>query len=192
VFTVSSAIHIRTGQRALADTLDQWLARHDVTTRGFDDVYAACVHLLQQYEQIPDLALVGTDWLAPDELSIIAYVRQTWPRTGVVVYGGQRETPRIDLWPLTRAVQGEAGLQKLTGRTPSEIFTELCAEMPPLATRGGESETPARPTREVVAASGEREARELEAPRPSVPAAPPRAILTPEELAVLLEPRDDR
>jgi hypothetical protein len=191
---VSHAIHVRTGQRASAEMVDTWLTRSGVSAAGFDDVYAACVYLLRHYAAIPDLALVGADWLGDDELSIVAYIRQTWPRTAIVVYGGQRETPRYDHWPLTRTVRGADGVRELTGRTPAEVVAQLCAEMPPLAAAmslggeraAGQERADSRRTLDVGAGP-----RPSEADRGGAGRGPddaPRRILTDEELAALLDP----
>lgn len=128
VVEVRSAIHIRTGQCAVVEMLDAWLARHKVDVTALADVYEACVHLVTSYEHIPDLALIGADWLAADEFSIVAYIRQTWPRTGVVVYGGTRETPLVDVLPMMLTCRTEAALQELLAGTPADVVRRLWKE----------------------------------------------------------------
>jgi len=190
---VRSAIHIRTGQRAVVEALDAWLARHQVEIVPFDDVYDACVHLLRQFERIPDLALVGTDWLADDELSIVSCIRQTWPRTAIVVYGTSRDTPRLGLTPLIAACSGPTAIEKLLAQTPAELVRRMCDELAPLAVA-----PPAAATAEIEKTAAGTEQREgpsragERADRPRLDGESSRAALTPQELSALLDPSDDR
>jgi hypothetical protein len=182
VFTVRNAIHVQTGQRVLVEQFDRWLERHDVSSAVFEDAYAACVHLLQNYNAIPDLALVGADWLSADELSIIAYIRQTWPRTAIVVYVGQREAPRVELLPLTRVVAGEAAVREWTARTPSERVAEINAELPAVL--------PVRMARSAEQAGVEALLEPSKAAASEADEVAPRELLTAEELAALLGTAD--
>jgi hypothetical protein len=129
VFEVRSAIHVRTGECAVVEALDHWLARHHVDVIPFADVYDACVHLIKDCEHIPDLALIGADWLADDEFNIVTYIRQTWPRTGIVVYGGARETPLVDLLPMMLTCRTEAALQQLLAGTPTDLVRRLWTDI---------------------------------------------------------------
>jgi hypothetical protein len=129
---VRSAIHVRTGQRASAEAIDAWLTAQRIEIIPFDDVYAACVHLLQRYEDIPDLAFVGTDWLGSDELQIVSYIRETWPRTGVVVYGHTADAPRCDFLSQTLACRGGAALRELLAATPADVARRLREQLRPL------------------------------------------------------------
>lgn len=129
VFEVRSAIHVRTGQRGAVEAIDAWLSRHQVAVVPLGDAYQACVYLLKHYQRIPDLALIGADWLADDEIDIISYLRHTWPRTGVLVYGSSPQTPLCELLPLTRTCRGEAALRELLACTPAELLSELCTEL---------------------------------------------------------------
>lgn len=198
--TVRSAIHVRTGQRAVSAAIDDWLARNAVAVTGFADVYDACLYLLRQYERIPDLALLGADWLADDELPLIAYLRQTWPRTVMVVYGGATAPVRVDLLPLTVTVYGPAALDTLLADTPADLVGRHLSERP----SGVEQRTPpaGSPHRPVpngprlpvlgldsvcgAAAPGDSPS-DLELPRFEWP----RSILTAEELAALLDRRPE-
>lgn len=125
VLEVRSAIHVRTGECAVVEALDGWLARHHVETTALADAYEACVHLITQYEHIPDLALIGADWLADEEFNIVAYIRQTWPHTGIVVYGRARELPLAGLLPMMLTCQTEAALKELLAGTPAEVLQHL-------------------------------------------------------------------
>ena len=174
---VRSAIHIRTGQRAAAESLDAWLAQHQVESVPFGDVYEACVHLLQNYAHVPDLVLVGADWLSDDELNIVRYVRQTWSGAAIVVYGSAPDTPRVDILPLVLTCHGERGLRTLLSGTPAELVRRLAESVAPL------EPLPAVPPSRPVAA----------APRPIQPpnAAGPRASLISDEFSTVSGPTDD-
>ncbi len=128
-----TAIHVRTGQRASADVLEAWLARGGVEVLSFDDVYAACIHLLRCYERIPDLALVGTDWLGADELRIVTYIRQTWPQAGIIVYAANADAPDVQLVPLTLSCRGEQAVATLCRTPPEEVLHKLRGGVPALA-----------------------------------------------------------
>lgn len=204
VHQTRTAIHLCTGQHADAQALNAWLERHGVEVIGFDDVYRACVHLLRRYERIPDLALVGTDWLMDDEINIVAFLRQTWPRVAVILYGGTHESPLVELLPLTRTCRGAAGLSELTSRSPDELLRELTADAGPPPSRplvewrdsaesdrGGEQRGMRAGDR---AAAPRIEASEIgersEEPRAALKLSnteSPRSILTAEELAALLD-----
>lgn len=197
---VRSAIHVRTGPRAFAEALDAWLLRERVAVTAFDDVYDACGHLLRHYDRIPDLVLIGGDQLLDDEANLVAYFRQTWPRTGVVVYGETQVLPLLDLLPMVRACRGADALHELLAETPTAVVRRLCDEAAPIAL------TPVAP----------RPADQAAADPPAcgtVPARPPEgeagnrggsathtsgrdaveplhAILTPEELEALLGTRE--
>ena len=177
---IGSAIHLRTGQRARVEAVDTWLARHEVPVAAFDDAYDACVHLLLHCADIPDLAVVGVDWLTPDEFQILAYIRQTWPHAVIVVYGGEGELPGFDLLPLTQAYARDGGIQTMLADTPEEIVRRLRGRRPSLTAL-------ARP--ESVGDTGGSTAKQS-ASSP-LPFRSPRAILTAEETAALLESRDE-
>ncbi len=66
--------------------VDQWLDRQGFQTCEFTDPYMACAHLVRRIADIPDLVFVGADWLSPEELILVQYLRETWPSVGVVVY----------------------------------------------------------------------------------------------------------
>jgi hypothetical protein len=142
---VRSAIHVRTGPRTSAAAIDTWLTQHQVEIIPFDEVYTACVHVLQHYERIPDLVFVGRDWLAGDELNIVSYVRQTWPRSGIIVYGDTGETPLCDLLPLVLTCRGPAAVHDLLAATPAELVRRLGEQLRPLVLGPAPTEDVRRP-----------------------------------------------
>jgi hypothetical protein len=177
VVEVRRALHIRTGQRAAADALDAWLVQHQVESVPFGDVYEACVHLLQNYERVPDVVLVGADWLSDDELNIVRYVRQTWSGAAIIIYGSAPDTPRVDVLPLVLTCRGERGLRTLLDGTPAELVRRLAESVGPI-----ESPTAAIPARPATTA-----------PRPIPPpdAAGLRANLISDEISTVFDPTDD-
>jgi len=118
------AVHLRTGPRASDETVDAWLREHGAEVAAFDDAYACCAHLLTHYEQIPDLVFVGSDWLQADELAIVAYVRQTWPRCVVIIYG-DGEVPAAEFLPQVVSCRGRTELGALLAGGPDELVSRL-------------------------------------------------------------------
>lgn len=188
---VRSAIHIRTGQRALVELIDAWLLRHGAQTLPFADVYAACVHLLKHYEDIPDLVLFGADWAAADEFNIVSYIRQTWSRTPIVVYSADGETPLFDLLPLVLTCRGDVAVQRVLAASPTDLVRRLCAELAPVTLYPAQPDLPpARPTPVESAPAGARPA--LVRPGRTMPRTDaPTSVLTPEELSALLDTSEE-
>lgn len=158
------------------------------------DVYEACVHLLRRCDQIADLAFLGADWLTDEEFGLVAHIRQTWPQTAVVVYGGAPAPVRVDLLPLTRGCYGRAALEALLTSSPARVVEGLLPERAPVEA----SRTLVTPavaavrTPRAAPAAGEpsvtrRDAPEFELPRTEAL----RSILTAEELSALLDQRDE-
>lgn len=205
MYAVRKAIHIRTGQRARADMVDEWLTDHDVEIVALADVYEACVYLLKHYDQVPDLALVGADWLSASEFAIVRYIRETWPPVGVVVYGGSPDAPAYDFSPLVLTCRSDQALEGLWRRTPTDVLCRLAGEAMPRTVPRPRPEPPhtpaSRPTSNMDAppplrtGPTGRSADEPDGLTPREPAqeaaVPPRAVLTAEELAALLEGRDE-
>jgi hypothetical protein len=166
VVEVHSAIHVCTGQRHLAALVDTWLTQHSVPVTTFGDVFSACVYLLKNYERVPDLALVGADWLSEDELGIVSYVRQTWPRAGAVVYGAGGTSANFESVPYVRVCHSDGALRAVLATSPHDVLASLY---------GG----PLTPTHAAHALEGRPKTRVAEGlqPRPvwPAPAAPPDA-----------------
>lgn len=219
VFEVHRAIHVRTGPPSSADALDQWLAGHGVEIVALDNAYDACVHLLKHYDQVADLALVGTTWLGEQEFRILHYIRETWPRVGVVIYGSANTTPAVEWVPLTMTCPGEAAVRELVTQTPTSLLHRLTDEarvaFGQSARPIGERREPAAllqrracvpqpgsmPTRPTPPSKlVKRPAEQRPGARPGAGAStrltvaepdPPRAILSAEELSALLGAPDE-
>ncbi len=223
---ICSAIHICTGQRATGRAVEAWLAEYGVETVRFDDVYEACAYLLKHYDRVPDLVLVGIDWLAPSEFNIVPYIRQTWPRVGMVVYGATTNAPLFDALPYVLTCSSAAALRSILGRSPNDLAGRLYGQhtaavpvvvgaahaqpavvphapaapttpAPLPATRTVEREGTAAATPVIEREAAREETAEAAAQRPvtksqmDIPQAPPRAILTAEELSALLDNSGD-
>ena len=202
---VRTAIHLRTGESHAAEEISAWLRDHRVEVTGFSDAYDLCVHLLQHSAEIPDLALVGADWLSPGEFAIVRYLRETWPGVGIVVYSSGGETPPCEPGPLTRVCRSSHALRQLLSESPertlSRLRQEASLEAPqaaarsradrPAAIRETPSQTPASaPGASAAKPNGPPIDRDEQAdgskPGPAADQ-PPRGILTDEELSALLD-----
>ncbi len=122
---VRSAIHVRTGQRELSEAVDAWLRHHAVETVALADAYDACVYLLRNYQRVPDLALIGADWLADDEFRLLTCLRQTWPRTAVLVYGATTDIPWFDGLPQVLTCRGAEALRARLADSPAELMRRI-------------------------------------------------------------------
>ena len=208
---ISSAIHVRTGEPSAAEAIEGWLRAHDVESVVFFDVYDACVYLLQHNERVPDLVFVGTDWLAPDELSIIRFIRETWPGAGIVAYSSSDEAPPVPAAPPTCVCRTPAALLQFMTEPPAQALRRLRAQAAPEAARVPSPQPagtrhsaprapqvppvpqPTRAPRSTAAdqdfpdAAPDRTAQADLAPPAIVP---PGAVLTADELSALLDEED--
>lgn len=104
---VTRAFHLRGGQRTTVDLVDGWLNQHALEVWGCADSFQACTQLLTAAGDPVQLAFLGVDWLGPDELAIVDYVRETWPRAGMVIYGsapfGSLQAPDLAVYCGSRA-----------------------------------------------------------------------------------------
>ncbi|MBI5865754.1 MAG: hypothetical protein HZB38_14845 [Planctomycetes bacterium] len=117
--------HVRTGECTLTARVAAWVAAHVASCAEANDPYAACAHLLTRPDDVPDLILVGLDWLAEDEIALLGYLRETWPGAVLVGYS-QAPTRCIAVHdPLTRFVQTSDELDGMLAKTPAE-FARAC------------------------------------------------------------------
>lgn len=220
-----TAVHLCTGDESAVDRINAWLEEHGVGVTRCADAYEACVLALKSAAQCPALTFVGTDWLAPDDAVILNYLRETWPGTGMILYGNGAEGRVGDSSALTLSCRARGELQRILESSPERLLTRLRGEhvsrgvdvpvlpappescsVPELkAVQEPEHEPEPEPNgahrvRAAVEPSPVEPPTEPE-PRPEpalAPAAellrpppqpfdPPRAILTREELAALLD-----
>ena len=203
--TVQTAVHLRTGEPSAAEAIDAWLRRHGVGGTDFGDAYEICTYLVQQSSQVPDLAFVGTDWLAREEFAIVGYIRATWPGVGLVVYSSNGEAPPCESGPLVRVCRAPDALKRLLTDSPQLLLRRLREQAGEDLSRGPELSAENAAVRSSPSVSaGERMNAESRStsmrPReqPSGLKIPPssdqgpRSILTREELSALLDGKDAR
>ena len=186
---VRSALHLRTGETSAAEAISSWLRQHRVGGTDFSDAYEACVYLLEQSEETPDLAFVGTDWLTPDEFPIIRYIHETWPGVGVIIYGDGGELPPQESGALMWRCGSVDALRQVLADSPANVLQRLrehrgddvallptseqradCAPAPGPGTAGGARRYPPPDERNSLAS---------------------RSVLTAEELAALLDDKTE-
>ena len=208
------AIHLRTGDRGTDGAISTWLDCHDVEVVTCADSFDACVQALTELASAPDLALIGIDWLPPDEYSIIHYLRETWPGLTMVLYGSTPMIVEFGKMPLTIACRGAADIRRMLASTPGALVKQSHAALPAQSTsseqwlpRPAESAQfaeappleapPTQPAKIITKRAdttgavpshqvGEPDADSAMTSRPPIT----QAILTREELAALLE--DDK
>jgi hypothetical protein len=206
-----SAIHLRTADRGTDGAIAAWLRDHGVSVVSCADPFEACVVALTQSTPAPDLAFVGVEWLAHDELAIIGYLRQTWPELTIVLYGSAPALAGFQASPLGVACRTSAALKRMLAESPENFLAEFETARRSRAALGDAwrprpqlappNEQPSRApdeglprptieTRDVDLLAAELAPR-VGGPDAAPPTAPPTSpaheILTPEELAALLE-----
>lgn len=109
------ALHVRTGAPALGVRVANWFSDHNVEATSCDDAFDAVAHLIRHPDDMPDLVLIGLDWLADVDFTLLAYIHDTWPSAAVITY--VQET-------LRRITEPESPV--FVCRTPEELSGLLC------------------------------------------------------------------
>jgi hypothetical protein len=122
VLSAPKCIHIRAGQRALAEAVDRWLADAGPIF-VCDSPYDAAAYALTCAHDMPDLAAVGIDWLDDAELTLLRRLRETWPGIVLLVYGAEVSRARADSH-LTRVCRG-GELAEWTARSPAAALEAI-------------------------------------------------------------------
>lgn len=206
-----SAIHLRTADRGTDGAIAAWLRDHGVGVVSCADPFEACVAALTQSTPTPDLAFVGVDWLAHDETAIVGYLRQTWPELTIVLYGSGPALAGFQGSPLSVTCRTSAALRRMLEESPAQFLAESQAARrsratprdawrPPPALAAPDdapidAPDPVAPHPTIRTRDADLLAAELAprfgGPRATPPTDPPTSsaheILTPEELAALLE-----
>ena len=204
------AIHLRTGDRGTDGAIAAWLERHGVEVVACADAFEACTIALTHSAAAPDLALIGADWLAPEELAISSYFRETWPELTIVIYGSASATAGFEATALTHVCRSAAAVRRMLAATPGALVEESRGALKTLATL----DDGWRPQLDAPLATGAAAVEEAVLPRPAnrmqatnardaditppdgeqppattagQPAPASQTILTREELAALLE-----
>lgn len=121
-----SAIHICVGDRTAEDAVNDWLQAGGATVVELGDAYAATAWLIRHRDQPPGICVVGAHWLRSDELVLLTYIRRTWPRTPLVVYG----------LPPGERLPDDAG-HAIVCRSPAELQALLSEPLDSLLTTAG-------------------------------------------------------
>lgn len=113
------AIHLRTGHDADAQTVERWLAQHHWQCIPCADAFELCTRALRQPELIPDLVLLGLDWLPPDEQAVSGHIADTWPAAIIVAYS---HDARVPAGLAARAGVSSCPLQQLLRLRPADLL----------------------------------------------------------------------
>lgn len=194
---VHTAIHLRTAEPDVAGIVDAWLCQHAVATVALADVYEACVYVLQQHADTPDLAFVGADWLGPNDIVILSYLRETWSSTAIVVYSSGQRSLVSEPGARHRVCSNPEALRGLLADPPERLLQDWRAGFAAngrhakLVSTGGGLGSPA-PQRAPTPQNMPPSVDENPGLRSVVPEVdPPRSILTHEELSALLDEGED-
>jgi hypothetical protein len=210
VRAVRRAIHIHSGRTTVGDAVDAWLDRHGVERMCCADAFAACSVILMQSTRVPDLAFVGADRLASDELPILAYLREAWPGVGIVLYGRHAQPCSHTRATQTLVCPSSAALREIMDAPPDHLLVRLRRTLPPPDRDGKPRAKPVGggPTRSRLRTAGRPVGSDSEPQTDSVRPGHarrladsagshlpvlhgPRSTLTPEELSILLEDTHD-
>jgi hypothetical protein len=184
-------IHLCTGDRAIDGAIAGWLDRHGVDVVACADPYEACAFALTQPDPMPDLAFIGADWLAPDETAIIHYFRQVWPGLALVIYGSTPATSAFQDSMLTFVCRSASALRRVLEDHPDHLLERFPdASRPRAAHDGGLRQSTGfagNPVGEEQTPSTLPAPPGLGPDSLAVELNSPSEILTPEELAALLD-----
>lgn len=199
------ALHVRTGVPALCARVTSWLGDHSVQHVACDDAFQAVAYLLRHPENMPDIVLVGLDWLADDDFSLFAFLHDTWPSAAVVTYVNEslRRTPAphpstIDCQSPTElasvlanspaAILGAAQSARLTeGETPRVEASASQPEPPDMREPPRLASVPELPPLRAGAAANPADNSRGVRRTPLRSVSRPADLLTPDELAALLK-----
>ncbi len=123
------AIHLRTADRGTDGAISAWLERHGVEVVACADAFEACTFALTHSATIPELAFIGADWLAPDELAISGYFRETWPGVTIVIYGSAATTAGFEASALTHVYRSAAAVRRMLAAAPGALLEESRAAL---------------------------------------------------------------
>ncbi len=120
-----SALHIVGGDASSAQRIDRWLGDNGVAVERCGDVYRACVRLLRGPALVPELVVIGIDWLSPAQREICGYVRETWPASVQLRYGHEAAPQRPDALPLSYYCRVPDGLATLVAARPDQWIAAI-------------------------------------------------------------------
>lgn len=119
------AVHVCTGERALAARVEAWLAANGVVVQCVDNAFETCVLLSRKLGDPPNLVIVGLDWLSDDELALLSYIRDTWTNAVLVAYADDRSRQIILRDPMTCVCCEPAQLASLMSGTVADLLNRF-------------------------------------------------------------------
>lgn len=176
--------------------VDDWLTAAGVTTCRFRCPYALCAALSTAAIGPPELVLIGSDLLEDAELAIIDYVRRRWPDVPLVLYGRRCGVRRLAGRAL--CLDSPAALRGALRGSPDDLLRSLAethrSQARVVEVSGGPTpQVPAAPDESSGGPQAPAPPAASDTPQPSDEQAPItspfplRSLLSPEELAALLE-----
>lgn len=120
-----SAFHLRGTDRKSVDLVDGWLVQHHFKVNGAPDALTACAHLVLAPKPAPMLAFISTDLFGPRDMVLLEHLRETWPRTGLVLYGAKLYVSAASHRELTLVAPSRARLRGLLANSPEALRERL-------------------------------------------------------------------
>lgn len=114
-------LHLRTADRGADEAIASWLQSHDTEVIECADPFDACLAALAADEPAPELALVGLDWVSPDDFTVVGYFRESWPGIVVVFYGSPRVAASFPAAPLTIVCRTAESFEELLRGSPAAL-----------------------------------------------------------------------
>lgn len=200
---------MRSADRASDTAIETWLERHGVEVAPCADAFEACTFALTRRQPVPDLVVVGFDWLAVDERRVVEHLHEAWPTAVVVVHGNLHAIADFRGGSSMLVLRRPGDLQRMLAESPDALLERVgnagqsdppspraWRPNPELADVSSGSETPspadANPLdghdKEPLAAAVPPPCAGLRSPDDSaeIRLTAPHTILTREELAALL------
>lgn len=139
------ALHLRSGESGASERIDAWLGDYGLDVVHCAHAYEACVFVLKQGERVPDLVIVGTDWLASDELPILEYFRETWPGAAILVYGSRSAEIEPETPSMSACCPTLEALDDVLSETPAEFVRQMRSRCAEVVEADAEEIVPTRP-----------------------------------------------
>lgn len=109
-------LHLSTAERSASADVSAWAeACGDAEVMVCGDAFDACVQALQPSASY-DLIFVGTDRLAVDEFVVVRYLRESFPKAVLILYGQDAGLVEYSVMPLTAVYRSRAALGELLAR----------------------------------------------------------------------------